>query len=121
MRNIRILIFFIMIVLGLVLGLIYGWIINPVQYENTSPVMLHADYKADYVLMVAQIYQQDDNLAEATRRLSLLNPLPAEQIAADGLQTARYLGYISDDLEAMEKLALALLKPIPSATAGGQP
>jgi hypothetical protein len=120
MRGKRIALFFIMIAVGLGLGLFYGWIINPVKYEDTSPSMLHGDYKADYVLMVAEIYNADKNLAEATRRLALLDPLPPARVVASALLTARESGYAIQDLTLMEKLSQALqtgaITPI-----GGQP
>ena len=45
--------FFLSIALGLAAGLYYGWVINPVEYVNTTPDTLRVDYQADYVLMVA--------------------------------------------------------------------
>jgi hypothetical protein len=35
-------------------GLLYGWMVNPVRYVNTTPDTLRADYQLDYVLMVAE-------------------------------------------------------------------
>jgi hypothetical protein len=120
MRGKRIALFFIMIAVGLGLGLLYGWWLNPVKYEDTSPSMLHSDYKADYVLMVAEIYSADKNMAEATRRLTLLDSLPPARVVAAALLTARERGYADQDLSLMEKLSQALQNSLPTPV-GGQP
>jgi hypothetical protein len=120
MRGKRITLFFIMIAVGLGLGLLYGWVINPVKYEDTSPSMLHGDYKADYVLMVAEIYNADKNLAQAIRRLSLLDTLSPARIVASALLTARERGYAAQDLDLMDKLSLALQSNAVTPV-GGQP
>ncbi|RPJ44823.1 MAG: hypothetical protein EHM21_09895, partial [Chloroflexi bacterium] len=93
MRGKRITLFFITIAVGLGLGLLYGWVINPVKYEDTSPSMLHSDYKADYVLMVAEIYNNDKDLAQAIHRLALLDTLSPERIVASAILTARERAY----------------------------
>src|SRR5512137_1116940 len=121
MRGKRIVIFFIMIAVGLGLGLLYGWVINPVKYENTAPSMLHKDYKADYVLMVAEIYNADKNLEQATQRLALLDSLPPARIVSSAILTAGDLGYTARDKDLMGKLALALQNVSATPTTGGQP
>ena len=50
----------------------YGWVANPVRYVDTTPDSLRSDYKADYTLMVAEVYQQEQNIGLAARRLGLL-------------------------------------------------
>ena len=37
------------LLIGIALGLVYGWIISPVEYVDTTPDTLRADYRADYV------------------------------------------------------------------------
>ncbi len=121
MRIKRILLFFLMIILGLGLGLLYGWVFNPVKYKDTTPPMLRSDYKADYVLMVAEIFQADQNLEQASRRLASLGSLPPAQIVASAINTAQKLGYASHDLDLLGKLALALQTNTATPTAGGKP
>ncbi len=123
MRGKRILFFLITIVIGLAAGLFYGWVLNPVKFEDTAPAMLHQDYKTDYVLMVAEIYNADFNLEQASRRLALLDSLPPSRIVQDAILSAGELGYSARDQELMGKLALALqnANPTPTPTTGGQP
>ncbi len=107
-RGKRFVLFLLMIAVGIGLGLVYGWVLNPVKYEDTSPSMLHRDYKADYVLMVAEIYNNDKDLAQAVRRLALLDSIAPERSVASAIATARERGYAAQDLDMMGKLALAL-------------
>ncbi len=106
-----------MIALGAGLGLLYGWVINPVKYEDTTPAMLRSDYKADYVLMIAEIYGSDQNLEQAARRLATLDTLPPARLAVEAGLTARQLGYAPHDLELIDRLAQALQKGSGSASA----
>lgn len=108
MRVKRIILFFLMIAVGLGIGLLYGWIINPLQHANAPGSALRSDYKADYVLMVAEIYTADGKLDQAVSRLSILGDLPPVQHTAQAILTARSLNYGPGDLEILERLSLAL-------------
>lgn len=68
--------------IGIALGLIYGWIIDPIEYTDITPNILRADYRADYVLMVAEAHQSEQNPETAARRLAILgSESPAEMVA----------------------------------------
>lgn len=125
MRSRRFFFFILSILVGLVLGLLYGWLIKPPAYTDLSLTSLRSDYKADYVLMVAETYRQDNNLPLALRELSQISPLPPARVVAEALLTARDLQYAQPDLETLAYLAQSLqgsnLAPSPSATNGGQP
>lgn len=108
MQKKRIILFLVMIFVGIAASLFYGWILNPVKYVDTSAASLRSDYKTDYVLMVAEIYQSDANTEQASARLSLISAQPPVEVAADGLQTARSLGYSPADLRLIENLSQAL-------------
>lgn len=71
-------IFLLVLLVGLGLGLLYGWVINPVSYQDTTLETLRLDYKTDFTLMVAEVYHQEGDLDWALNRLTLLedrNPL----------------------------------------------
>lgn len=110
-----------MIAAGLGLGLLYGWMINPVEYVNTAGDSLRADYKADYVLMVAEIYAMDGNLDQAARQISLLGSRPPAQIVAEALATASTLEYAAEDIILLNRLAQALAAQTTIDSPGGQP
>ncbi len=100
--------FIIAILVGAVLGMLYGWLVNPVRYVDTAPDMLRADYKADYVLMVAEVYAQDGDLAMALFRLSHWGGETPVQLVQTALLTAGDLGYSEPDLAKIRRLLEAL-------------
>ena len=96
------------LIIGISLGLVYGWVISPVQYIDTTPDTLRADYRADYVLMVAEAYQseQDGNLA--VRRLAILGSEPPGEIASQAIAQARKAGFAESDISLIQKLTTAM-------------
>jgi hypothetical protein len=108
--------FLIMMGIGIAGGLVYAWFLNPVQYVDTAPQSLRDDYKADYVLMVAELYQEEQDLELARARLSFLGTLPAQQITSQGILSAQKYDYALADLEVMNRLLQAL-----HASPGEQP
>ena len=40
--------------IGLALGLVYTWVIEPVELVNTYPALLRTDYRRDWVRLAAQ-------------------------------------------------------------------
>lgn len=115
MQKRRIVWFVLMIAFGLAVGLLYGWIINPIRYTSTDAGSLRWDYKADYVLMTSEIYKMDSDPQAAAQRLSLIDNRPPVQVIAESLKNARSLGYPPADLHLMESLSQALQTPTPSA------
>jgi len=100
--------FFLSIALGLAAGLYYGWVINPVEYVNTTPDTLRVDYQADYVLMVAEVFNANGDLDQAVRRLAVLGEMPPAQIVANAILFAVKNGYSNADMALMQRLADAL-------------
>ncbi len=105
--NRRWLFFLLAIAAGIAAGLIYGWIINPVKYVDTSPDTLRADYKTDYVLMVAEAFQAEQDLDAAARRLALLGDAPPAQTIGEAVTFAVRAGYAPEDLEKLRQLGVA--------------
>lgn len=108
MRKSRLVGFIIAIVVGIAAGLIYGWVINPAGVKNTSLKSLRNDYKADYVLMVAECYASDGDLAGAVERLKAISTSDAVSVVQQGLITAQQLGYSNLELQYMAELEKAL-------------
>ena len=108
----------IVLALGIALGLVYGWIISPVQFTDVTPDALRADYQTDYVLMVAEAYRAEQDPALAARRLAVLGSEPPAIIAGEAESFARQTGYSSDDLTLIQELSVALQtwKPIPGTS-----
>jgi hypothetical protein len=93
---------------GVGIGLAYGWFINPVDYFDLTPDTLRADYKADYVLMVAEAYQFDQDPGLAARRLAVFGSQSPSDIAASGLAYARSSSFPEADIVLMQELVTAL-------------
>jgi hypothetical protein len=107
-RTKRFIWFGVMIALGVVVGLVYGWMINPVRYVDTGPDSLRSDYKADYVLMVAETYSADGNLPLAQFRLGRLGGSTPLRPVQEAILTAQQLEYNEQDMALLARLAEAL-------------
>ena len=105
-------------VIGIALGLIYGWKINPVQYTDITPDVLRSDYQADYVLMVAEAYRGEQDPALAAQRLAVLGSQPPALIAGTAYDFARQSDYPADDLTLLQELVVALQtwQPVPGTS-----
>ncbi len=101
--------FLIAIAAGIGLGLVYGWVINPIEYVDYLPGTLKFDYKTDYVLMVAETYRVEGDLPAAARRLALLQEMPLSDLAFRALLFAQRVGYSDGDLAQLEELHRALM------------
>jgi hypothetical protein len=104
--------------LGLALGLFYGWKIDPVQYTDITPDVLRVDFRTDYVLMVAEAFRAEQDPAHAAQRLAVLGSVPPALITGEAYDYARQAGYPADDLTAIQELAVALQtwQPIPGTS-----
>jgi hypothetical protein len=111
--------FLVATLLGIGLGLLVGWVISPVKYVNTTPDSLGADYKTDYVLMVAEIYQSEGSLALASQRLALLGKESAAQMAQTALSYAIGANYSSGDIALLTRLLQAYQSVSPTQTPKG--
>ena len=113
--------------LGIGLGLLYGWIINPVTFVDTTPASLRVDYRTDYILMVAEGYHADQNADLAVHRLAILGGETPAVISAQAIRDGRQLNYSPDDISLLQELTLALqaYQPVPTPLAtipeGGTP
>ncbi len=67
-------------VVGLVLGLAYAWLIEPVKLYNTTPALLREDYRHEWVRLAALGYVADGDMDRALVRLGAV-PAPDVQAA----------------------------------------
>ena len=100
--------FIIAIAVGVGAGLLYGWVINPAKFVDTSPDTLRLDYKTDYVLMVAESYHADKDLGLAAQRLSLLGKSNPAEMVVQAIFFAERVGYAENDLNLMRYLSVGL-------------
>lgn len=100
--------FLIAIAVGAAVGMLYGWVINPVEYVDTAPNSLRVDYKTDYVLMVAEAYNLDHDVSLAARRLASLGDIQPSEHLDEALAFAVQNNYPQADLLLMRNLAQVL-------------
>ena len=108
MKPSRWLFIFIALVLGVGMGLAYGWFVDPVEFFDLTPDTLRADYKADYVLMVAEAYRAEQDPGLAARRLAILGSRSPSAIASEGLTFARENGFADSDIVLIQELVTAM-------------
>ena len=100
--------FLLVIIVGLALGLVYGWVVNPVSFQDTTLNSLRIDYKTDYALMVAEVYHQENDLDWALNRLTLLeDPTPLASVE-NALRFASQADYTLPDMFLLRDLHNAI-------------
>ena len=100
--------FVIALAIGTTLGLLYGWVFSPPPANSASLVNLRDDYKADYVLMVSEVFQHEQNAPVAITRLERLGDGTAIQELLFGLLSAQKYGFGFSDLQVMGELYKSL-------------
>jgi len=94
-------------VLGLLVGLLIGWVLWPTSFYNATPSMLRQDFRDNYLIWVAREYAATGDLEQAQARLGVefwkdetpqaaLKDLAADRDGED----AQYLTALADALEA---------------------
>ena len=96
------------ILLGLTLGLTYGWLINPVAYTDTKIVDLKEAYQIDYVLMVSDAYALTGDLDAARERLSHLKVSDPASIVIFQAESALAAGADETQVSRLARLAAAM-------------
>ena len=91
------------LMIGVIIGMIYAWIVNPIKYQDIDPASLDSLSKDAYRITVAQAYAITGNLSHASQRLALLND--ENSVYTLGQQAQRELGAGNDE----KARALALL------------
>jgi hypothetical protein len=83
------------LILGLVIGIVYAWVISPISQVDTHPNLLRDDYKDIYRSLISRAYRANINLPRAEARLELIGDQePALALAA---QAQRYLAESEDN------------------------
>src|SRR5512134_2562445 len=96
------------LIIGIGLGLAYGIYIDPVQYANASPNVLREDYRADYVWMVAEAYQGEQNPELAARRLAILGSEAPADFVSTTIAYARVNAFSPDEITLLQGLLTAM-------------
>ncbi|HCB01636.1 MAG TPA: hypothetical protein DEP19_04560 [Anaerolineae bacterium] len=94
--------------IGIVLGLIYGWVVDPIEYVDVTPNILREDYRVDYVLMTAEAYQKDFDSETAARRLAILGSESPATITANALEYAIANNFTETEIQYLQTLLTAM-------------
>lgn len=96
------------LVLGVVAGLVYGWLIWPVSYTSTAPNALRIDFKERYRVLIAEAFLANRDIGRASSRLALLGDM--DSVVALTLQAQRSIaeGRPDSEVQALTYLMLAL-------------
>jgi hypothetical protein len=113
-RQTRRVIFFVLAILvGLTAGMVYGWEVNPIRFSEMPPDMLRIDYRADVVLMIAELYQVEGDAEKALTRLDFLGDMPTLEMMDEAIRFAEIHNYTPEDMQAMWRLASAIETYLP--------
>lgn len=94
--------------IGLAGGLYYAWQLSPVEYVDTAPDSLRADFRADYLGLIASAYASSGDLVRARTRLALFPDLqPSTELAALAQQRLAE-GFADTEASALSLLASSL-------------
>ena len=94
--------------IGIVLGLIYGWVIDPIEYVDVTPNILREDYRVDYVLMTAEAYQNDFDSETAARRLAILGSESPASMTGQALEYAINNNFTETEIQLLQTLLTAM-------------
>lgn len=108
MTRLRWLLFALAIVIGIGLGLYYGWVLSPVEYVDTTPSSLRLDFRTDYTLMVAETFDKEHNIQNAAQRLAVLgSQAPIASVSA-AISFAQQNNFNPVDINLLQNLSAAL-------------
>lgn len=96
------------LVLGVVMGLVYSWVIAPVEYVDAAPGSLREDFKDQYRALVAAAYLANGDLARAIARLEQLDDPNIARTVAIQAQRSLAEGRPEAEARALGLLAVAL-------------
>jgi hypothetical protein len=96
------------LLIGIALGLVYAWLVQPIKYIDTAPASLRSDFKDQYRALIAAAYLGNNDLVRARARLELIHD--ADVFRAISAQAQHMLAEngTSSEARALGLLAIAL-------------
>ena len=101
------------VVLGIMLGILFAWVISPVEYVDTAPESLKDEFKDQYRVLIASAYVANGDLVRAKARLELLDEADIYLVVAEQAQQMLAEGGSVEEAQALGRLSLALGQEIP--------
>jgi len=111
------------LVIGAILGVMYAWIGQPLQYTDTKPSSLRAEFKDQYRALIASAYMANGDLLRARARLDLLRDADVYTVLAEQAQrTLAGGGAVNiNEARALGVLAVAIGQPSPQGAPSAPP
>lgn len=100
--------FLLAIAFGAAAGAGIGWLRAPAPSADQRAAELRIDYQSDVVLMIAEAYAADQNLAAAIGRLAVLHHSQPAEIVQQAINFGERYGYSDSDLQKMRTLRSAV-------------
>jgi hypothetical protein len=107
-KQIRVNLIIVGLVVGAAIGLILGWVVYPRQLRIATPQDLHSEYRDKYVVMVAAAYSRDRDLERARIRLDKLGTEDVLDTTASQAQRWAAAERSDFDVSVLGELAFAL-------------
>jgi len=76
------------LLIGLVGGLIYAWVLSPPEYYDTYPPLMHESYRKDWIQMTTLAYGAEGDWNRMALRLRGLSEAEVRQVTAQMLDKA---------------------------------
>ncbi|MCA9898917.1 MAG: hypothetical protein H6654_19070 [Ardenticatenaceae bacterium] len=76
------------LVIGLIGGLYYAWVVDPVVFTDASPARFSESYREEYIILVSQSYAVNENWPLAQQRLAELEEPNIGETVNELLETA---------------------------------
>jgi len=99
------------VLLGLSLGILFAWVVSPLDYIEAKPATLHADFKDQYRALIASAYLATGDLEKARQRLHQLEDEDSVRALTLQAQQALTTGDSSGSVYALAMLAEDLRGP----------
>ena len=102
---------------GLVLGLAYAWLIDPVRPTNAYPALLRSDYRDSWVYVAALSYMEDGDVDLVRSRLAGMDELDVRTGLARVVDSDLGTPRLGQRVGRARALAAAYEMPFPTKTA----
>jgi hypothetical protein len=96
------------LIIGLILALVYTWIIAPVRYTDVAPSSLRLAERDRYRAMIAMSYAANEDLGRALARLEMLGDTVPAASLAEQAQRYQVAGESYDEVKAIAQLSSAI-------------
>jgi hypothetical protein len=92
------------LLIGIALGLLYGWVIHPVERDVTTPTSLQEKYQADLILMIGEAYSNEGDIDLARQRLGRLGFKAYEDVVENALNFTQAHDFSDQDVQTLKHL-----------------